>query len=329
MTDTHKLRWGVIGTGNIAHRFATDLSLSAVCELGAVGSRDAARARAFAERCGAARWFADHDELMNSPEIDAIYIAVPHSAHHELAARAIETGKPVLVEKPFTINQQQADDLIGRARDKGSILMEAMWTRFLPHMVRVRELLAEQYLGELRLVTAEHGVWFAHNTAHRMFDPHLGGGALLDLGVYPISFASMVLGSPATVVASSQFGDTGVDGQTAVTFGYSDGRQAVVNASMQTWLSNRATIAGTDARIDFDPTWYRPTSFTVTRRDGRTERFEFPVEGFGLRFQAEEIARLVREGRTDSDIMPLAESSAIMGTMDEVRRQIGLSYPGE
>lgn len=323
------LRWGVIGTGNIAARFASDLALTESGELAAITSRSAERSRAFAARTAAPRWHVGHADLCSADDIDAIYVAVPHSAHHDVAAAAIEAGKAVLVEKPFTLNRPQAEELAALARRRGVFLMEAMWTRFLPHMARIRELLAGRRLGDVRLVVAEHGVWFERDPAHRMFDPHLGGGALLDLGVYPVSFASMVLGEPTSVTATAQFGDTGVDAQTAVVLGYPGGRQAVATSTMQGWLANRASIAGTDARIDIDGTWYRPTSFTLTERGGAVERYEFPLAGNGLRYQAEEVARCLNSGLLESPELPLAETCRIMGLLDEVRAQIGLTYPGE
>jgi predicted dehydrogenase len=323
------LRWGILGTGNIAARFAADLRLSEHGELAAIGSRSRQRAKAFADRTSAPRLYTNHADLLSAPDIDAVYIAVPHSAHRDVALAAIESGKAVLVEKPFTLNRAQAEELVTAARARGVFLMEAMWTRFLPHMARIRSLLADGRLGDVRLLTAEHGVWFEHNPAHRMFDPHLGGGALLDLGVYPVSFASMVLGDPSSVTAVSQFGDTGVDAQTAVVLRYEQGRQAVATNTMEAWLTNRATIAGTAARIDIEGMWYRATSFTLTERTGAVERYEFPVDGTGLRFQAEEVARCVRAGLRESPVMPLDESCRIMGTLDEIRAQIGLKYPGE
>ncbi|GAB1819084.1 Gfo/Idh/MocA family protein [Herbidospora sp. RD11066] len=323
------LRWAIIGTGGIAAAFASDLRLTDAGELVAVGSRTAARAEAFAAEVGAPRSSGDLAAMLAADDIDAVYVATPHPAHHAGALAAIEAGKAVLVEKPFTINRSEAEELVAVAKARGVFLMEAMWTRFLPHMVRIRELLAEERLGDVRLVVAEHGVWFRHDPVHRMFDPHLGGGALLDLGVYPVSFLSMVFGAPDTVTASTQFGDTGVDGQTSVITGYSGGRQGVAVSSMEAFLPNRASIAGTDARIDLDPWWYRPTSFTLTERSGAVERYTFEVPGNGLRFQAEEVARCVRAGLLESPILTLAETCQIMGTMDEVRAQAGLVYPSE
>jgi predicted dehydrogenase len=326
---SESLRWAIIGTGGIAGTFADDLRLSDAGELAAVGSRSAERAEAFAAEKGAARSYGDQAELLAADDIDAVYVAVPHSAHRDVAVAAIEAGKAVLVEKPFTINRAEAEELVKLARSNGVFLMEAMWTRFLPHMVRIRELLAQGRLGDVRQVNAELGVWFEKDPAHRLFDPHLGGGALLDLGVYPMSFASMVLGAPSSVLGATQFGDTGVDGQTAVVLQYEQGRQAVIATSMEAWLPNQASISGTDARIDIDFMWFSPKSFTLTERTGAVERYEFPVTGNGLRFQAEEVARCVRAGLLESPVMPLDETCQIMGTMDDVRAQVGLRYPGE
>ena len=324
-----RLRWALVGTGNVAARFGIDLRLSEQHELVAVHSRSPERGQAFAARVRAPAWHTDLTSMLAREDVDAVYIAVPHPLHHRLAAAAIDAGKAVLLEKPFTVTAAEARDLVERARVRRVFLMEAMWTRFLPHMVQVRRLLEDGRLGDIRAVTAEHGVWFEHNPTHRMFDPALGGGALLDLAVYPISFASMVLGSPTSVTATATFTDTGVDAQTVVVLDHHGGRRAVTTSSMEAWLSNRALIAGDAARLEIDRSWLHPSSFTVTDRDGRAERHEFAVEGTGYRFQADEVARGVREGRSGSDVMSLEETCAVMETLDIARQQIGLRHPGE
>lgn len=324
------VRWGIVGTGGIAAAFAADLRIDpAAGELVAVASRSSDRAEAFAARVGAPRAYGSHEQLAADAGVDVVYVAVPHTAHHRAAAVALTAGKAVLLEKPFTVNRREAEDLVETARSRGVFLMEAMWTRFLPHVAAIRRLLAEGRLGELRLVVADHGVWFAYDPASRMFDPALGGGALLDLGVYPISFAAMILGTPTEVVATADFGPTGVDAQTAVTLRYPGGSQAVTVSSMEAWLPNRATIAGREARIDIDGMFYRPASFTVTDRHGGSERFDGSVPGGGMQFEALEVARCLREGLAESPTMPLAETLSIMDTLDQVRAAIGLRYPGE
>lgn len=216
------------------------------------------------------------------------------------------------------------------ARSRGTFLMEAMWTRFLPHMVRLREWLGSGALGEVRSLLAEHGQWFVRDPAHRLFAPELGGGALLDLGIYPMSFASMVLGTPVRVTAVSDQAFTGVDATTSVLLQYAGGAHATITTSLEAAGMNAASVAGTEARVEIDPTWYGPTTMRLVARDGRVmAALDLPHEGKGLRHQAAEVARCVAEGRLESDVLPLDETVTIMTTMDEVRRQIGLTYPSE
>jgi len=221
--------------------------------------------------------------------------------------------------------------LIDAARSQGVFLMEAMWTRWLPHMVRVRELLASRALGDVRVVIADHNQWFARDPAFRLFDPALGGGALLDLGIYPVSFASMVFGAPTRVTAVSDRAFTGVDATTSVILQYEDGAHSVLTTSLEVAGPNRAVIVGTEARIEIDSVFYAPTTFTLIGRDGMVqERFDQPqAEGRGMQHEAAEVMRCIRAGKLESDVLPLHETLAIMETLDEIRRQIGLVYPGE
>ena len=327
---SERTRWGIIGTGGIATAFATDLALLDDAELVAVGSRSRQGADAFGARFDLAGRHGSYEGLVADPGVDAVYVSTPHPGHHAATRLALEAGKAVLCEKPFMINAAEADDVIGLARERGLFLMEAMWTRHLPHMVRIGQILAAGTLGRLVSVQADHGQWFPYDPAHRLFAPDLGGGALLDLGVYPISFASWVLGRPTTVTAVSDPTDTGVDGQTTVVLRGASGTQAVLTTTLWGVSPCRASIVGTDARIEIDGTWYVPTSFTVLDRDDEVlERYDEPRVGHGLRYQAAEVGRCLRAGLTESPAMPLDESRSIMATMDEVRRQIGLVYPGE
>jgi predicted dehydrogenase len=311
------LRWGIIGTGGIAHAFAADLALTGSGTVVAVGSRSLESA----ERFGVGRPHGSYEALVADSEVDVVYVATPHPMHHANALLALEAGKPVLVEKAFTMNAAEARELVAAARARRLFLMEAMWTRFLPHMREIRALLEAGALGELVTVSADHGQWFAHDPAFRLFAPELGGGALLDLGVYPVSFASMVLGTPARVVTLSTPAFTGVDGQTSILLGYASGAQAVLNCTSSAVSPVRAAIVGTDARIEIERTWYAPTSFTLAPRSGEPRRFALPHEGQGLRHEADEVARCLREGLLESPLMPLDESVAIMATMDAVLAQ--------
>lgn len=323
------LRWGILGTGGIAALQTKDLAVAGL-EVVAVGSRSIESAQEFARQHGIPRPHGSYQELAADPEVDVVYVATPHPYHHPNARLALEAGKHVLVEKPFTINQAQARDLVDLAAERGLVVLEAMWTRWLPHMVRIRELIASGAIGEVRTVIADHDQRTNPDPAGRMLNPDLGGGALLDLGIYPVSFAWDILGQPSTVTAVSTATATGVDQQTSMLFTNPAGAHAVLTTLLDGAGPNRATIVGTEARIELDGVWYTPTSFTLTNFRGEVlERFESQVEGRGMQFQALELERLVAEGRAAGDILPPEQSVAIMGTLDEVRRQIGLTYPGE
>ena len=321
------VRWGVVGTGGIASAFVADLQFVEGAEAVAVGSRAQESADRFAAEHSVGRAHPTYEALVTDDEVDVVYVATPHPGHHAAALMAIEAGKAVLVEKPFTMDAAEAESLVTAARDRGVFLMEAMWARFVPWAVRLRELLADGTLGDIREVIADHGQWFPLDASHRLFAPELGGGALLDLGVYPVSFASMVLGTPSRVTAVSDPAFTGVDATTSMLMQYAGGAHAVLTATLTAAGPTTAAVVGTDSRVVVDGPFYTPTGFTLTRRDGTSERFEQPVEGRGMWCEAAEVVRCLREGRLESDVMPLDETVAIMATMDEVRRQIGLTYP--
>ena len=321
-------RWGVLGAGRIAAAMVDDLALLDDVEVVAVASRsDVGSAQRFAAEHGVARAYGSYEELVADDSVDTVYVSPIHPLHHDAALLAIEAGRATLVEKPFTMDAAEAQELVDAARSRGVFLMEAMWARFVPHMVRVRELLAAGALGDVRLVVADHCQWFAEDPGNRLFDPTQGGGALLDLGIYPVSFASMVLGTPSSVTAVSTPAFTGVDATTSMVLSYDGGAQSVLTTTLAAAGPNRAAIVGTEARIEIDPTFYVPSAFTLTRRDGSVERWDEPRVGHGLRHEAAEVMRCVRAGRLESEVLPLEETVAIMATLDEVRRQIGLEYP--
>jgi predicted dehydrogenase len=313
------LRWGILGTGGIAHTFAADLELTDSGVVGAVGSRSGETADRFADEFGIGARHSSYESLVADPEVDVIYVATPHPSHRENAILALRTGKPVLVEKPFAMNAAEAAEIVAVAREEKLFAMEAMWTRFLPHIAVIREWLAEGVLGEIVTVTADHGQWFAEDAESRLFAPELGGGALLDLGIYPVSFASMVLGTPDRIAAVIDPAFTGVDAQTSMAFGYASGAQAVLTCTLRAKSPTRASIVGTDARIEIEGDFYAPATVTLLPRDGEPTRIESAHEGRGLRHQADAVARLLAAGEVESPLMPLDESIAIMETMDAVQ----------
>ncbi len=316
------IRWGIIGTGGIAQTFAADLEHTDSGTVAAVGSRRQETADAFGERFGVSRRHDSYEALVEDPEVDVVYVSTPHPMHHPDAMLALRAGKPVLVEKPFTMNAAEAEEIVATARERGLFAMEAMWARFLPHIREIRRLLAEGVLGDIVTVHADHAQWFEEDPEFRLFAPGLGGGAQLDLGIYPVSFASMVLGSPSRVVVLSDPAFTGVDGQTSILLGYDSGAHAVLNSTLRAVGTTRAAIIGTEGRIEIDESFYQPTSFTVIKRGGEPERmFDPPAEG-GLRHEADEVARCLSEGLLESPEMPLDETVAIMRTMDAVLAEI-------
>lgn len=325
-----RIRWGILGTGGIAATFARDLQQIDDAELVAVGSRTDEAAQRFAGRFDVARAHGSYKALVEDAEVDVVYVATPQSIHAECMRLAIEAGKAVLCEKPFTLTGAEAREIVELARAEGVFLMEAMWTRFLPHMRRIDQLLRSGVLGDVTTLVADHGQAIPGDDGHRLRRPDLGGGALLDLGVYPVSLASHVLGAPSTVTAVGLLTPTGVDVQTSMVLTYDTGAHAVLTTTLGARTANRATISGTEGRIEIDDVWYTPTSFSLIRNgsDSR-ERFERPRIGAGLWYQAVTVGELLREGATESPLMPLAETVTIMETLDAVRGQIGLTFPAE
>ena len=329
--DAPPLRWGVVAPGGIAATMVEALHRFTRQRVVAVGSRSAERGRAFANRFGIGRAHDSYEALAADPEVDAVYVASPHSHHREHALLAIAAGKHVLVEKAFTRNAAEAREVVGAARSAGIACVEAMWTRFLPSTDVVRQLLADGALGDVETVSADHGQWFALDPASRLFAPELAGGALLDLGIYPVSFAAFVLGAPTSVVARGTVTGTGVDRQVSAVLGSPSGAQAVVNTTLAARTPTVAAISGSRARIELDGPFYVPRRVRLVDRDGAVAESGRPrIEGhLGLCHEAAHLAQLVADGATESPLLPLAETVSIMETLDEIRSQVGVSYPGE
>jgi predicted dehydrogenase len=315
------LRWGILGTGGIAMAFVSDLQLTGSGVVGAVGSRSQGSADRFADAFGIERRHSSYESLVADPAVDVVYVATPHPMHRDNAILALNAGKPVLVEKPFAMNATEATEIVTAARQRGLFAMEAMWTRFLPHVAVIRDWLEQGALGEIVTVSADHGQWFAEDPGFRLFAPQLGGGALLDLGVYPVSFASMILGTPDRIVSISEPAFTGVDAQTSMLFGYEGGAQAVLTCTLRAKSPTRASIVGVDAMIEIDGDFYAPTAVTLVPRQGEPTRVVSTHEGRGLRHQADEVACRLAAGALESPLMPLDETISIMDTMDRVLAQ--------
>ncbi|MBF4563192.1 Gfo/Idh/MocA family oxidoreductase [Microbacterium sp. VKM Ac-2870] len=337
MTDTaaaapgtpSPIRWGILAPGGIAHAFTRDLQTAGLT-VTAVGSRRQETAAAFAAEYGIPHAHGSYEELVADPDVDIVYIASPHSHHRAHAVLALEAGKHVLVEKPLTLDADEAVAIRDIAAGRELLAMEAMWTRYLPHMVRIRELIAAGVLGEVRAVVADHTQSLPVDPAHRLNALELGGGSLLDLGIYPVSFAWDILGPMTEVRALGRLGETGADTEVAIAAVHESGAVSSIATSSRAAGPNTAHIVGTDARIDIDRVWYEPTSFRVTATDGTLlEEHVSVVDGRGMQFQALCAEQLLREGRRDSDLLPMEQSVAIMAALDDIRAQLGVTYPKE
>lgn len=327
--ESRPIRWGIIGTGDIARKFAHALTFVPDAELAAVGSRAAKTAAAFASEFNIPDVHASYAALANDPAVDVVYIATPHKLHYENCMQCLNAGKAVLCEKSLTMNAAQAEGVIRTARENRLFLMEAMWTRYIPLIVRLRQLLVEGAIGSVQLFTGALGFTDPLPPTHYMFNLDLGGGILLDAGIYPVSMASMVFGrQPARIATLAEF-DKGVDVQDVIDFGYDGGQQAAIAISLKTVIPPEFSVYGDAGRVRVHPPLWNPTRMTLSRTGHEDELIEIPFVGTGWNYQAVEVGRCLREGKLESAIMPLDESLAIMQTMDKIRAQWGFKYPFE
>jgi len=322
------IHWGIIGAGSIAHRFADGLATVPGAALHAVGSRTQEKADEFADKHGAPKRYASYEALAEDPDVQVVYIATPHPQHKDAALLCLNHGKSVLLEKPFTVNAKEAAEVIDLARSKDLFVMEAMWARFFPGMVKVRELIAAGTIGEVRMLQADFGFRTGVDPAGRLFDLALAGGGLLDVGVYPISLASMIFGTPTDVSGLAQIGETGVDEMAAVTLKYGGGQLASVVTGVRINTPSEATLFGTDGSIKLHSPFWNVSKLTVNA-GGKSEELAVPYENGGFNYEVQEVMDCLRAGKNESAVMPLDETLSIMQTMDTLRAQWGLKYPME
>jgi len=328
MPDT--IKWGIIGCGRIAQKFARCIKDVEGAELAAVASATPGKAQAFAGEFGVDSAYGSYDELVNRKDIQAVYVATTHNFHYENAKLALEHDKPVLCEKSITVAAWEAEELVKLARERDLFLMEAMWTRFLPAICQVREWLADGVIGKLRQIRADFGFNAPYDVEGRMYNKALAGGALLDAGIYPISFASMIAGTPETIEAMAEIGATGVDEQSFYLFHYKNRAIAGLSATVCAPIEVVAKIIGSEGTITI-PQFLKADSVQLHRyKDGETIRKSFPYpEGQGFEFEIQEAVDCIREGKPESPVMPLDETISIMQTMDTIRRKIGLVYDND
>ena len=327
--NDQKVRWGIIGTGRIARAFAEGLHFTNNGKLYGIASRSVDSANRFAQEWEIPRAFGSYQELAASDVIDAVYIATPHSSHAENSILCMRNGKAVLCEKPFAVNSLEVEAMIKTSKEMNVLLMEGMWSRFPPLMNKLRDWLSEGKLGNIRTLHADFGFLpKERNPKGRLFNLELAGGSLLDLGIYPISLASMIMGEPSDMQTLANIGSTGVDEQAGWIFRYSNGALAMLLSSLECQTRQEAFIAGSIGNLRVHKQCWKPQKMTFTETNGEaSETIEMPFEGNGFNYEAESFGDLLIQGKKESPIMPLDESLTIMNQMDEIRKEWNLFYP--
>jgi predicted dehydrogenase len=320
------IRWGILGTGKIARAFATALREVPDAELAAVASRSVESAKAFAAEFGARRAHGSYQALAGDADVDVVYIATPHAMHHENAIMCLEGGKALLVEKAFTLNRREAQEIAALARERKLFVMEAMWTRFQPAMLEARRMIDMGEIGNARSLQADFGFPADAGPEHRLFNPALGGGSLLDLGIYPLSMAAFFLGPVRGVRGYGELTPAGVDAQAGFVLRHDNGALSACSCSLNAWTPTTMTICGDKGYLRLHGRFHHTERFTIGLNDGSEREFHFPRIGNGYAHEAMEVGRCLREGLLESPEMPLAESVELMGVLDELRAQIGVRY---
>lgn len=322
-----KIKWGIIGLGNIAHQFAKDLMLIEQAELAAVASRNLENSKEFAKEYDCQKAYSSYEEIINDPEIDILYIATPHSSHATLTIKALQNNKHVLCEKPIALNYADALQMIEASKANNKFFMEAFWTRFNPSFREAFSKIKKGEIGEVKYINADFA-FYADNLegeGNRKTDMNLGGGALLDIGVYPLFLCYVVLGIPTEILAKSNFHQTGADLQTSMILQY-ENAQAILHASFVSTSNIKATINGTKGRINLNTLWHQTQSYTFTI-DEQEEEIVLPTKGKGFTYEIEECHQCINENRIESNLWSHQNSLDLIKIVDQVRNQIGLEYP--
>lgn len=322
-----KIKWGIIGLGNIAHKFANDLMLVEAAELSAVASRDAEKSKEFAEKYQCKKAYSTYDAIIKDPEIDILYIATPHSSHAELTIQALQNNKHVLCEKPIALKYADALQMINASNKNRKFFMEAFWTRFNPSFREAFSKIKKGEIGEVKYINADFA-FYADNLdgiGNRKTDMKLGGGSLLDIGVYPLFLCYVVLGIPTEILAKSNFHQTGADLQTSMILQY-ENAQAILHSSFVSTSNIKATINGTKGRINLNTLWHEAQSYTLTLNN-KEEEFSLPTKGKGFTYEIQECHHCIKENRIESKLWSHQNSLDLIKIVDQVRNQIGLEYP--
>jgi predicted dehydrogenase len=323
------IKWGIIGVGKIAEKFATDLKAVKNAQLYAIASSSSLeRAKDFAKRYEAPYFYDTYESIFQTPDLDAIYIATPHTLHAENAILCLKNKVPVLCEKPFAMNLKQVQKMVESARENDTFLMEAMWTRFIPAIQKTLDLISEGRIGKVRNVQADFGFNAPFLPEKRLLNPSLGGGALLDIGIYPAYLSLLLLGYPSEIQAISNFGETGIDETTSFILGYKDEATANLNCTLKSNTRTEALIYGENGYIHIEGRFMEAKRITLFENDKKPVEFDFPRKTFGYNFEIEEVSQCVREEKKESKIMPLSMSVKLISLLDEIRQKAGIIYEG-
>ncbi|WP_051426082.1 Gfo/Idh/MocA family protein [Jiangella gansuensis] len=331
MTSERAIGWGIVATGSIAHSVTGDLRLLENSRLAAVSSRLHFRAEEFARQYGVERAYDDVRALVEDPAVDVVYVATPHAQHPPVVELALEAGKAVLCEKAFSTSLAETTRLVELARDRGVFCMEAMWTRFNPLIVQLRQLVADGVIGDVRSVSADLGFVAPHDRSHRLWDPAQGGGVLLDVGIYPVAFAQMLLGAPQDVTVSGSLNEQGIDAEAGMLLRWTGGARAHLEASLVSPVPGSALVLGTTGRLEVPPRFHHPSLLRHVNTPGRgveeVREIELEAEGRGYVPMLRAVAQAVREGRTECPEMPLSDTVEIAAILDEALGLLGVEYP--
>ncbi|NOY55323.1 MAG: Gfo/Idh/MocA family oxidoreductase [Actinobacteria bacterium] len=323
------VRWGIMGTGRIASALVEAVRQVPGGEIVAIGSSSRERAEAFADLHDIPGRYATHEDVANDPDVDVVYVATTNDLHHANTLAALEHAKPVLCEKPFALNLRQAEEMVAAARNRDVFLMEAMWMRFQPAISRLEAIIRSGRLGKVRSVQANFGFLAGPHPSGRLFDPSLGGGTVMDLGVYVVTFATMLLGTPDRIAVTAEMSDAGIDEQAGIVLHHRNGGVSTLSTSFVADSNMEAFVSGSDGYVRVHPPFHHSPMLSIERRGSVVETIDTSYEGSAYRFEVEEVHRCLLEGATESPRMGLDDTLVVMRTLDRIREQIGLTFPGE
>jgi len=324
---SEKIKWGILGPGHIANKFGEALKVVEDAEIYAVGSRSIENAQKYAKNFNAKKAYGSYEELAKDPDVDVIYVATPHNLHYENTILCLENGKHVLCEKPFAVNGKEVRGMIAKAKEKNLFLMEALWSRFLPHIIKTKELIDAGELGSLKLLTSYFPIKSLYGPEHRQFNKDLCGGSLLDIGIYNVFLSLYLMGKPKTFKAMAGMGPTEVDESCSIICKYDNEAVSVLYSSFRASSDIMAEIHGDKGKIVIGNVWFTPNNIKIVRPNGEEIPMQIKSTGNGYNYQAEEVDKCIKEGRIQSNIWSWEKSLELIDLLDSIRQETGIVYP--